>query len=110
MDYGMSENMGLLTYTHSPQSRYLDLGLGSNEREYSERTAQQIDEEKNRIIDEAHKKVLLKLNKYRDSLEKLAVTLLEKESIEGEDLNKFAEEVRGRAGAAPDESPIEAPN
>lgn len=94
MEYGMSESMGLLTYTHSPQSRYLDLGLGTNEREYSERTAQQIDEEKNRIMDEAHQKVILKLKKYMDSLEKLAVTLLEKESIEGEDLNNFAEEMR----------------
>lgn len=101
-EYGMSESMGLLTYTHSPQSRYLDLGLGSNEREYSERTAQQIDEEKSRIMDEAHQKVLVKLKKYRDSLEKLAVALLEKESIEGEDLNNFAEEMRLKVHDASD--------
>jgi cell division protease FtsH len=100
MEYGMSERLGLLTYTHTPQSRYLDLGLGSNEREYSERTAQDIDEEKSRIIDEAHQKVLLKLKNYRDSLEKLAKILLEKETIDGDELKQFAEEVRVRASAA----------
>ncbi len=100
MEYGMSERLGLLTYTHSPQSRYLDLGLGSNEREYSERTAQDIDEEKSRIMDEAHQKVLLKLKNYRDSLEKLAKTLLEKETIDGDEVKQFAEEVRVRTSAA----------
>ena len=100
MEYGMSERLGLLTYTHTPQSRYLDLGLGSNEREYSERTAQDIDEEKSRIMDEAHQKVLLKLKNYRDSLEKLAKILLEKETIDGDELKQFAEEVRVRASAA----------
>ncbi|MFZ2444789.1 MAG: ATP-dependent zinc metalloprotease FtsH [Syntrophobacteraceae bacterium] len=102
MDYGMSERLGLLTYTHQ-QSRYLDLGLGSNEKEYSERTAQDIDEEKSRIMDEAHQKVLLKLKNYRESLEKLAKILLEKETIDGDELKRFAEEVRGRAAAASDE-------
>lgn len=93
MDYGMSERLGLLTYTHQ-QSRYLDMGLGPRDREYSEQTAQEIDREKSRIIDEAHQKVLLKLNDHRHSLEKLAGILLEKESIDGEELKKFAEEVR----------------
>ena len=97
MDYGMSERLGLLTYTHQ-QSRYLDMGLGPREREYSEQTAQEIDREKSRIIDEAHQKVLLKLKNYRSSLEKLAGILLEKESIDGEELKKFAEEVKSRIG------------
>ncbi|MDY0282605.1 MAG: ATP-dependent zinc metalloprotease FtsH, partial [Salinivirgaceae bacterium] len=35
MDYGMSERLGLLTYTPQ-QSGYLDMGLGPREREYSE--------------------------------------------------------------------------
>ncbi len=100
MEYGMSERLGLLTYTHTPQARYLDLGLGSNEREYSERTAQDIDEEKNRIMDEAHQKVLLKLKSYRVFLEKLAGILLDKETIDGDELKQFAEEVRVLTPAA----------
>ena len=105
MEYGMSERLGLLTYTQQPQSRYLDLGLGPREREYSERTAQEIDEEKSRIMEEAHQKVLLKLKDHRHSLEKLAGILLEKESIDGEELKKFAEEVRVRAAAAGEQAP-----
>jgi cell division protease FtsH len=105
MEYGMSERLGLLTYTHQPQSRYLDLGLGPGEREYSERTAQEIDEEKSRIIQEAHQKVLVKLKNHRDSLEKLARILLQKESIEGDELKEFAEGLRIRAIAAGEEAP-----
>jgi cell division protease FtsH len=105
MEYGMSARLGLLTYTRQSQSRYLDLGLGPGEREYSERTAQEIDEEKGRIVEEAHQKVLLKLKDYRHSLEKLAGILLEKESIEGDDLKQFAEEVRVQAAAAGEQAP-----
>ncbi len=108
MEYGMSERLGLLTYAQQPHSRYLDLGFSPREREYSERTAQEMDEEKSRIIDEAHQKVLLKLNNQRHSLEKLAGILLEKESIDGEELKKFAEEVRVQAAAAPEQAPANA--
>jgi cell division protease FtsH len=82
--------------------------LGSGEREYSERTAQEIDEEKSRIIQDTHQKVLLKLKNHRGSLEKLAGILLEKESIDGEELKKFAEEVRVRATSAGEKAPAEA--
>jgi cell division protease FtsH len=98
MEYGMSERLGLLTYTHQ-RSTYLDMGMGPREREYSEQTAQEIDQEKNRIIDEAHKKVLLKLNDHRHSLEELAGILLEKESIDGEELKSFAEKVMVQVAA-----------
>jgi cell division protease FtsH len=108
MEYGMSERLGLLAYAQQPQSRYLDLGLGPREREYSERTAQEIDEEKSRIIEEAHQKVLLKLKDHRHSLEKLAGILLEKESIDGEELKKFAEEVRVQVAAAGEQAPATA--
>lgn len=50
----------------------------------------------------------LKLKKYRDSLEKLAKILLEKESIDGDELRKFAEEVRSRAIPAGEEVLAEA--
>ena len=45
MEYGMSEKLGPLTYVSEPRSAHLDLGFGSREREFSEKTAQQIDEE-----------------------------------------------------------------
>ena len=108
MEYGMSERLGLLSYARQPQSRYLDMGLGLREREYSELTAQGIDAEESRIIEEAHQKVLLKLNGYKPFLKKLAGILLEKESIDGEELKKYAEEVRAQAAIVGEETPSNA--
>ena len=45
------------------------------------------------------RRFLLKLKNYRDFLEKLAKILLEKETIDGDELKQFAEEVRVRASA-----------
>jgi cell division protease FtsH len=96
MEYGMSEKLGPLTYVSEPRSHHLDLGLGSREREFSEKTAQQIDEEISGIIEETHQDVRKILTDQRNMLEKLAKILLEKESIEGEDLKKFMDEVMAR--------------
>jgi cell division protease FtsH len=93
MEYGMSEKLGPLTYVSEPRSAHLDLGLGGREREFSERTAQQIDEEMAGIIDETHQEVRRILTEQRGMLEKLAHILLEKESIDGEELKKFIDEV-----------------
>ncbi len=94
MEYGMSERLGPLTYTREPRSPYMDLGLRQKERDYSERTAQEIDEEVSRIITEAHRKVHSQLKEQRSFLERLARILLEKEVIEGDELKAFADEVK----------------
>ncbi len=94
MEYGMSEKLGPMTYTQEPRSAHLDLGFGAREREFSEKTAQQIDEEIAGIIDSTHQKVRRILTEERETLERLARILLEKESIEGEELRKFADEVK----------------
>lgn len=97
MEYGMSERMGPLTYSREPRSAHLDLGLGPRERDYSDNTAQEIDEEVSRIITEVYKVVQGILREKRQDLERLAKVLLEKEVIEGEELKKFIAEVRGEA-------------
>ncbi len=94
MEYGMSEKLGPLTFVSEPRSAHLDLGMGSQGREFSEKTAQQIDEEIAGIIEETHGNVTKILTHRRDMLEKLAKILLEKESIDGEELTKFMDEVK----------------
>ena len=107
MEYGMSEKLGPLTYVSEPRSAHLDLGFGSREREFSERTAQQIDEEVYGIIEASHQKAREILTSQRGMLEKLAKILLEKESMEGEELKKFVEEVTaGIAGKGSSEPPV----
>jgi len=93
-EYGMSERLGPLTYVREPRSGHPDLGLRAREREYSEQTARSIDEEVARIIEEAHQKARNILNELRGNLERLAKILLEKESVEGEELREFADEVK----------------
>ena len=94
MEYGMSQKLGPLTYVREARSAHLDLGFGQREREYSEKTAQQIDEEMAEMIAETHTEVRKILTEQRPMLEKLARILLEKESIDGEELKKFQDEVR----------------
>jgi cell division protease FtsH len=96
MEYGMSEKLGPLTYTNEPHSAHLDLGLGPRQREFSESTAQLIDREISAIISETHRNVTDILTEQHSMLDKLAKILLEKESIDGEELKTFWEEVRER--------------
>lgn len=101
MEYGMSERLGPLTYTRDPRSAHLDLGLGPRERDYSEMIAQEIDEEITRIVEDAHEKVRATLKRERGCLEKLAKILLEKESIDGEELKQFCAEVKSHIARGP---------
>jgi cell division protease FtsH len=93
-EYGMSERLGPQTYIRDPRSAHLDVGFRARERDYSERTAEEIDEEVTRMIEEAHQRTRSILREQRDQLERLARILLEKESIEGEELKQFVAQVR----------------
>ncbi|MHB8763498.1 MAG: ATP-dependent zinc metalloprotease FtsH [Deferrisomatales bacterium] len=104
-EYGMSERLGLRTYPREPRPAYQE-GFGPpREREFSEQTAQGIDEEMARLLQEAHEKVRSIVEQKRELLERLAKVLLEREVLEGEELDQFAREVRGEPspGAAPPE-------
>jgi cell division protease FtsH len=98
MEYGMSEKLGPLTYIQHPRSAHLDLSMRPQEREFSEQTAQDIDGEVSRIVIQAYENVRCVLNEERGSLECLAKILLEKEVIEGDELQQFAASVKERRG------------
>jgi|WetSurMetagenome_2_1015567.scaffolds.fasta_scaffold03403_6 cell division protease FtsH len=97
-EYGMSDRLGPLTYNREPRPAYLDLGMGSRTREYSEQTAEGIDEEISRIIEEAYQDTRSILKDQRENLERLARILLEKESIEGDELKSFIASVKESPG------------
>jgi cell division protease FtsH len=97
-EYGMSDRLGPLTYNREPRSVYLDLGMGSRTREYSEQTAEGIDEEITRIIEEAYQDTRSILKDQRENLGRLAAILLEKESIEGDELKNFIARVKEGRG------------
>ena len=79
--FGMSEKVGNLSYYDSTGSR--DMAFS---KPYSEKTAELIDDEVKRLIDEAHATALKVLTENREGFEKLAQLLLEREVVFSEDL------------------------
>ncbi|HEX9019783.1 MAG TPA: ATP-dependent zinc metalloprotease FtsH [Nitrospirota bacterium] len=88
-EYGMTEKFGPLTFEKERRPLFLDLGLPSGAKEYSEDTAREIDQEIKRFVDDAYKKARVMLTENRDRLKTLASALLEKETIEGEEIRKI---------------------
>jgi cell division protease FtsH len=84
-DYAMSEKLGLRTYGETTVPGYLGIGP-PEQRDYSEQTAEQIDEEVRRIIENAHQVAKKTLEENRPRLAHLTKKLLAKETLEGPEL------------------------
>ncbi len=84
-EYGMSEALGPVTYgkKHGPIFLARDL---TEERNYSEDVAQQIDTEVRRIIEECFARARAILSEHRDKLDALVEVLLEKETLDQEEV------------------------
>lgn len=96
-EYGMSEKLGPLTFRREPRSLFLQTEAASSfltERDFSEKTAEMIDEEMKQLIEKIHARTRNILEKSRSWLDRMACELLEKEVLEGEDLERFAQEFR----------------
>jgi cell division protease FtsH len=85
-EYGMSDKLGLVTYIREPPPLFLPLGGPPASAEYSEETAQVIDQEVARIMKEVQERVRKILSEKRGSLDTVASALLEKETISGDEL------------------------
>ncbi len=86
--YGMSEKLGIVTFEPENKSTFLGFGMSAN-KEYSEDTAREIDIEVKRIVDDTYAKTREILESRKPTLIKLAKVLIEKEVIEGDELNAF---------------------
>jgi cell division protease FtsH len=84
-DYGMSKKLGLRTYGDVTVPGYLGIGP-PEQKDYSEETARQIDEEMNRILANAYRVAEKLLEENRPRLVHLANKLLAKETLEGPEL------------------------
>ncbi len=87
-DYGMSDKLGPRTFGHKEEMVFLGREI-SEQRDYSEEVARMIDEEVMHIINEAHKTARDILSKNRKKLEQLAKELINKETLEGKDLERI---------------------
>lgn len=87
MDYGMSETLGPQTF-RKRESLFLDIPF--KERELvSEETARLIDQEIAKILKNCYDKAKGIIKERKDKLERLVESLLQKEVLEGEELEKI---------------------
>ena len=86
--WGMSEMLGPISYGESEDQVFLGRSLGHH-RNFSERTAQLIDEEVRRIVDECHTECRSIIEEHIDALHTLADTLIERETLNGDDVAKI---------------------
>ena len=88
-EYGMTEKFGPLTFEKERRPLYLDIGLPGGPKEYSEATARELDEEVKKLVDGSYAKAKELLTANQDKLRTLAAALLEKETLEGEEIRKI---------------------
>ena len=95
--FGMSERMGPRTFGRSGEAVFLGRQV-SEQRDYSEKIASEIDDEVRRIIETAHEQARTIIRDNRAKLTQLATTLLDVEVLEGDALREL---MASDAGAIP---------
>jgi cell division protease FtsH len=93
-NWGMSEKLGPLTFGKKEEAIFLGKELATH-KDYSEKTAVMIDEEIKSIILMCYKKAKDIIIKNRDTVDKVASLLLEKETIDGNQIDKLLNENNG---------------
>jgi cell division protease FtsH len=88
LKFGMSEKFGPISFSKPPREFSL-------EKEYSEKTAELIDEEVKNIINQALERALKVLEMKKDKLEKVAQVLIKKEVIEKRQFERLVGEEKG---------------
>ena len=89
-DYGMSERLGPLSFGKTEEQIFLGREIAQH-RDYSEATAQKIDEEVRNIVNTAYEKASQLIRDNIDILHSLAQALLERETLDGEEIDKIME-------------------
>jgi cell division protease FtsH len=85
-DYGMSENLGPMTFGKKEEQIFLGREIAQH-RDYSEMTAQKIDEEVRKIVTDAYADTSRLIEDNIDILHRMANALLEKETLNGSDID-----------------------
>jgi cell division protease FtsH len=90
-EYGMSKTLGPLAFGRKEELVFLGREI-SEQRNYSDAIAFEIDKEIRQIIDQAYESARQILTDHRDKLEEIALLLMERETIEGAEMEAlFAE-------------------
>ncbi len=92
-EWGMSEKMGMVEYGEHEDYVFLGRDI-SRARDYSEATAEEIDREVRKLVDDAYGRATEILLANRDKLEVIAKALLEFETLDGAQIREVIEHGR----------------
>ena len=87
--FGMSTELGPLTWGIPTAARFLQSPFASEQRNYSEETAQMIDEEARRIVGEIYTRAKGILTERQADLKRIAAELIRKETLYRADLDRL---------------------
>ena len=96
--YGMSETMAPRTYGDHDDLIFLGREI-TEQRDYSEKVAEMIDQEISSIITNAITRVKEVIKKNRQSLDKIVEVLVKKETLEKEEFEAIFKQTPGQAAA-----------
>jgi cell division protease FtsH len=104
-EWGMSEKVGPITFGKGEEQIFLGKEL-ARPKDYSEETAVEIDNEIRRIVGENYTKAKAVLEENIDLLHRLTEVLLDKEVIDGKELDELVREFKSKDFPTPWERPI----
>jgi cell division protease FtsH len=113
-EWGMSEKMGPLTYGSKEEQVFLGRDMG-NQKNFSDETAKLIDQEVKSLVMGGYKTAHKIITDHRDSLEKMALALLDRETLNLAEINeiidgKAAPDTKPGNNPSPDSTPIKNDN
>jgi len=104
-EFGMSDQLGPLTFGKKEEQIFLGREI-SRHRDYSELTAQRIDDEVSDIITSSYRKTHGMITENLEVLHKIALALLEKETLDSKAIDQMVENLKGeREGTAAEAIP-----
>ena len=101
-NWGMSEKLGPITFGKKEEMIFLGREI-SHPRDFSEQTAQVIDSEVKKIIEGAYEIALNLLRENIDKLQAMAAALLDKEILDGEEIQQIMDGVETKVTGTRDE-------
>lgn len=87
--FGMSESVGLVRCAQRQNGLFIPGMDGNFQRDCSERTAQEIDQEVKKILDQTYSRAKAILEEHRDKLELVTKQLLENETLDAQAFNRL---------------------
>jgi cell division protease FtsH len=109
MEYGMSDRLGPMKYGQPDGEVFLGRDY-TRHQDYSDDIASIIDEEVRRLITQAHEEARTILTTHSDALDRLAAALIDRETLDSEEVKEVLHDVPKWEHASDGSMRIQAPN